>query len=89
MRKPISPTMHGVIDYTTSPAVAAAPRIMRFPRKARLLFDTLAGGYTGLSAMTNYPLSVRRAIPFKAHGATEAMLEPNGPMATSLRGRAQ
>jgi hypothetical protein len=28
-------------------------------------------GYTGLSAMTNYPPSAYRAVPFKAHGAAE------------------
>ncbi len=74
MRRPIFPTVHGVIDYSTSAAVIAAPRLMRFPREARILCDALAGGYTGLSALTDYPLSVRRAVPFKAHGATEAVL---------------
>jgi len=38
---------------------------------ARRLFGTLAGTYTAVSAFTDYPLSVKRAIPFKAHGATE------------------
>jgi hypothetical protein len=71
MRKPISPRMHGVLDYTTSAAVAAAPLAMRMPPAARRLFESLAAGYTGVSALTDYPLSVRRAIPFKAHGATE------------------
>lgn len=47
---------------------------MRFPREARILCDALAGGYTGLSAVTDYPMSVKRAVPFKAHGATEAVL---------------
>ena len=71
MRKPISPRIHGVLDYTTSAAVAAAPRAMNFPRPARMLFESLAGGYTGLSAATDYPLSLKRLVPFKAHGATE------------------
>jgi hypothetical protein len=35
------------------------------------LFESLAGGYTALSAMTDYPLSVRRLVPFKGHGAAE------------------
>jgi hypothetical protein len=69
--KPISPRIHGVLDYTTSTAVAVAPRTMRFPKPARLLFDSLAAGYTGLSAITDYPLSVKRVAPFKVHGATE------------------
>lgn len=71
MRKPISPRLHGVLDYTTSATVATLPRMMHFPRSARRLADSLAAGYTGLSAVTNYPLSARRLVPFKAHGATE------------------
>jgi hypothetical protein len=69
--KPISPRVHGVLDYATSTAVAVAPRALRFPRPARMLFDSLAAGYTGLSAMTDYPLSVKRVAPFKVHGAAE------------------
>ncbi|MBW8770134.1 MAG: hypothetical protein JF589_10290 [Gemmatimonadetes bacterium] len=69
--KPISPRIHGVLDYTTSAAVAVAPRAMNFPRPARLLFESLAAGYTGLSTTTDYPLSLKRLVPFKAHGATE------------------
>ena len=71
MRKPISPRIHGVLDYATSTAVAVAPRAMRFPRPARMLFDSLATGYTGLAAITDYPLSVKRIAPFRVHGATE------------------
>jgi hypothetical protein len=70
-RKPISARTHGVIDYTTSAAVAAAPFVFDMPRRARVLFEGLAAGYTGLSAMTDYPLAARRAIPFKAHGVAE------------------
>src|SRR5215212_6490889 len=60
MRKPISPRIHGVLDYATSAAVATAPRAMNFPKPARVLFGSLAAGYTGLSAVTDYPLSVKR-----------------------------
>jgi hypothetical protein len=69
--KPISPRIHGVLDYATSTAVAVAPRAMNFPKPARRLFESLAAGYTGLSAVTDYPMSVRRLAPFKAHGAAE------------------
>ena len=71
MQKPISPRIHGMIDYTTSAAVAAAPAMLKMPRSATLLFESLAATYTGISAFTDYPLSIRRKIPFKAHGAAE------------------
>ena len=44
---------------------------MRFPKPARILFESLAAGSTGLSSVTDYPLSVKRVAPFKVHGATE------------------
>jgi hypothetical protein len=71
MRKPISPFAHGVIDYVTSATVALAPRALNFPAPARKLSRSLAASYTGLSSMTDYPLSVKRVAPFKVHGAVE------------------
>jgi hypothetical protein len=71
MRKPISPRVHGIIDYSTSAMVAALPQFIELPPAARRLFRGLAAGYTGLSSVTNYPMSARRLIPFKAHGAAE------------------
>lgn len=69
--KPITPTMHGVLDYATSAAVAAAPYMLDLPKPARRLCNSLALGYTGLSAMTDYPPSAYRAVPFRMHGAAE------------------
>jgi hypothetical protein len=71
MRQPITPRAHGVLDYATSAAVATAPFVFGFPAPARALFTSLAAGYTGLSSVTNYPLSAKRVVPFKAHGAAE------------------
>lgn len=71
MPKPISPRVHGMIDYGTSAAVATTPAIFDIPRAARNLFEGLATGYTGLSSLTDYPLSLKRLVPFKVHGAAE------------------
>lgn len=72
MKKPISPTVHGVLDYATVAATAAVPRLMKFPRRARMAADALAGGYGSLSSVTDYPLAARRMVPFKGHGLAEA-----------------
>ena len=69
--KPISPTMHGAIDYSTVAMTAAAPKALGFPDSAAKLAYGLAASYLGLSMLTNYKLSAKRAVPFKAHGATE------------------
>jgi hypothetical protein len=74
MRKPISPFAHGVLDYATTMTVAAAPRLMHFPKSAAIACYALAGGYAGLSMLTDYPLSVKRTVPFKVHGVSEAII---------------
>ena len=88
-RKPITPRVHGMLDYTTSAAVAAVPYAFDFPKPARRLFESLAVGYTGLSAMTDYPLSVRRTVPFKAHGAAELAIAAALPAMPWLLGFAE
>ena len=80
MRKPISPKVHGIIDYTTSSAVAMAPRLLNMPRRAAALCYGLAGGYTALSMMTKYPAGAKKVVPFKAHGAAEAVIGAALPM---------
>jgi hypothetical protein len=64
--------MHGVIDYATVATTAAMPRMLGFPKQAEQLCYALASGYGGLSSVTDYPLAVRRKVPFKMHGAAEA-----------------
>jgi len=74
MQKPITPFAHGVMDYATVATVAAAPRLMDFPDRAATVCYMLAAGYAGISMLTDYPLSLRKAIPFKGHGIAEAAI---------------
>lgn len=74
MKKPISPTIHGTLDYSTMAATLAAPTLLDFPGRAARTAYALAAGYLALSALTNYPPAVRRVIPLKAHGATDVVL---------------
>ena len=74
MQKPITPRLHGVLDYATIAATIAAPRLLGFPREAELLCYGLAGSYLGISLLTDYPLAAKRAIPFPAHGISEGVI---------------
>ncbi|HYW30215.1 MAG TPA: hypothetical protein VE869_01830 [Gemmatimonas sp.] len=74
MQKPITPAIHGAFDYATSAAVAIVPHVFDFPKPATQLFSTLAGGYTALSSVTDYPASLARVVPFRTHGAAECMI---------------
>jgi hypothetical protein len=74
MQHPITPRAHGVLDYATSVATAAAPTLLGFPKPAAALCYALAGGYTGLSLLTDYPLGAKRVVPFKGHGVAEGVI---------------
>lgn len=80
MKKPISPMMHGVMDYATVAATAAVPRLMNFPARATRAADALAGGYGVLSSLTDYPLGAKRVVPFRGHGIAEAAVGVAIPM---------
>ncbi len=80
MQKPISPTLHGTLDYSTMAAALAAPRVLGFSRSAAMATYSLATGYLALSALTDYPPAVKRAVPLKVHGATDVLLGVTLPL---------
>lgn len=86
MRKPITPRRHGVVDYSTVLLTAAAPSLFGFSRPAARVCYALAGGYLGLSMLTDYPLAVKRLIPFPVHGAIEGALGAALPALPKLLG---
>jgi hypothetical protein len=86
MRKPITPFTHGVIDYATTAALVAATRLLKFPARSARPAYALAMTYTTLSALTDYPLSVKKVVPFKAHGATELAIGAALPMVPWMLG---
>lgn len=74
MQKPISPTAHGILDYSTMGATLAATRALGLPERAARTAYALAGGYMVMSALTDYRPAVKRAVPLKVHGAVDAGL---------------
>ncbi|MBW3629781.1 MAG: hypothetical protein KY464_10845 [Gemmatimonadetes bacterium] len=74
MQKPITPTLHGALDYSTMAATLAAPKLLGFPSRAAWAAYGLAAGYLAMSALTDYPPALKRAVPLKAHGVTDAVL---------------
>ncbi len=86
MNKPITPTLHGIIDYGTVLMTAAAPSLFGFSERAANTCYALAGGYLALSAVTDYPLAAKRLVPFPAHGAAEGALGAALPLLPALLG---
>lgn len=89
MRKPIDGRMHGMVDYATVAATAAAPRALGFPREAEMLAYGLAAQYLGVSLMTDYPLALKKLLPFKLHGAAEVAIGAALPFLPWLLGFAE
>jgi len=86
MNKPISPRMHGVLDYSTLLTTVAAARLLDFSRPAARTALGWAAGYGVLSALTDYPLAVRRTVPFRVHGAVDVALALALPAAPWVMG---
>ena len=67
MQKPISPTTHGIIDYSTVAATAVAPKLLNLPGRAAGAAYGIAGAIAGLAAMTDFKPSLKRAVPLRGH----------------------
>jgi hypothetical protein len=73
--RPVDSTLHGVVDYA-----AGATLMTVFPRRAGIertrsarQIRMAAAIHAGYSTLTDYPLGVVKAIPFKAHLALDAI----------------
>ena len=89
MNKPITPRTHGMLDYATAGATALVSRLLGFSPTAARTARLWAAGYGALSALTDYPLALKRAVPFKAHGAMDAAMAPIIPALPWLLGFAR
>ncbi|MFL5447396.1 MAG: hypothetical protein ACJ8A6_06370 [Gemmatimonadales bacterium] len=89
MTKPITPRAHGILDYATAGATAALSRLLGFSPAASRTANAWAAGYSAMSALTNYPLALKRALPFQAHGAMDAIMAPLIPALPWLLGFAR
>ncbi len=74
MLKPISPTVHGAMDYATVVGTVAAPTLLKMPDRAAGLAYGLASAILGLAAFTDFKPGIKRAVPLKAHGITDSAL---------------
>ena len=69
--KPISPTVHGILDYLTCGFFLTAPSLFNLTGTPAGVCYALAGGYLVISLLTNMPLGILKWIPFWLHGRFE------------------
>jgi len=66
--------VHGAVDHVVSPALIAAPSLLRLPSTSpEGLLPRLNGAFGALySNLTDYELSLKNVIPMKVHLALDA-----------------
>jgi len=87
VKKPITPAMHGAIDYGMSALMLAAPALLKLSRNARLTFGGFAAAQAGVNALSNQPLAARQLIPWHVHRTIDAAAVPAQiavPLATGV-----
>lgn len=73
--RPIDSTLHGVVDYSAGTLLLTAfPKLADIEGTRSATQIRVAGAiHAAYSTMTDYPLGIVKAIPFKAHLALDAL----------------
>jgi hypothetical protein len=73
--RPIDSTLHGVTDYSVGTLLMAAfPKLAGIEGTESARQIRIAGAaHVGYSTVTDYPLGIVKAIPYKAHLALDAL----------------
>ncbi len=71
MKKFLSPTVHGVVDYLVVLSFLIAPSLFHFSDNAATLSYVVAAAHLTYTLITRFPLGIVKAIPFPIHGTIE------------------
>jgi hypothetical protein len=74
MKKVLTPTVHGILDYALALAFLLAPGLLGFSQTAATVSYITGAAYVGASLVTDYPLGLIRLIPFPVHGVLESIM---------------
>jgi hypothetical protein len=72
MKKPISPTIHGILDYALSGVQMLVPGMLGLNKKVVKTYLDLGSGFLGVNALTNTPVGLKRVISMKDHQKADA-----------------
>ncbi len=72
-RQPITPGLHGLIDYGFGLVSVTIPALLGLTGSARVIPVLWAVGQGTLNAFTDQPYAVKRIIPFSTHGRAETI----------------
>jgi len=89
MSRPVTPRIHGLLDYATAATAASIAPLLKFSAPASRAARGWAAAYGAVSALTDYPLGLTRRLPFRTHGALDALMVPVFPVLPWLLGFAR
>ena len=71
-RGPISPAVHGVLDYLLAAALIVAPLVLHYhDESAKVVMLVLGGAATVLAVGTNWSTGIIRVLPPVVHGMAD------------------
>ncbi len=73
MTKPISPRVHGVLDYAIVAIFLNAPMVFGFTGRPAAALYWLAGIHLLMTGITDIPYGMFKVIPFRVHGALDLL----------------
>lgn len=89
MKKPITPRVHGLLDYGLLATNLVAPKLLGLPPRVRAVFAAFGLIQGGLNAVTAQPLAVKKVVPFATHGLIEKSSTPLYVVAPLVAGAAR
>jgi hypothetical protein len=65
--KPVTPAMHGIIDYVFSGIQLAAPPLLGLNKTAAGTYMALGAGFLAVNALTDTPVAIKPVLSFETH----------------------
>lgn len=72
MKKPITPKIHGILDYALAGVQMIVPAALGFNKKVVRTYLDLGAGFFAVNALTNTPVGIKRVISLKDHQRADA-----------------
>ncbi|GAB3335292.1 hypothetical protein GCM10027299_44160 [Larkinella ripae] len=72
--KPITPTLHGILDYGFAGVQLAAPSALGLNGQIVKTYQALGAGFLAVNALTDTPVALKRVIPLPDHQKMDAVI---------------
>ncbi|TDH24546.1 hypothetical protein EXU57_14480 [Segetibacter sp. 3557_3] len=72
MNKPVTPAIHGIVDYVFSGIQIAGPAALGLDANARNVYMVLGGTFGIINALTDTPAAIKPVLSMKTHQKTDA-----------------